>query len=292
MARGVNDARPQAPRTRRRAREYLLRSDGAAYVDEDVDMLDADETSPKRLTFIVAVDYGTTYTSVSYVKFDSDERPEVISLRDIKQVVNWPDAHGWLLPARFPQVPSESFYADGKHVWGFSVFKGRRDARSQRATRLWSSIVGAGFCPKILLSESQETDIRRQDLTNALMAIGKVETDIVTDYLVEILSHTKRQLITFEDYSEICDVELVLCVPAAWNATDRRGWQEIMAAAAMEAEFGSIYNFWMLHEPEAATAFVLEDQSRLSPRVAKFNWKKVTDIYAFYEYLRSDVNVQ
>jgi hypothetical protein len=244
-------------------------------------MLDADGTSTKKLTFIVAVDYGTTYTSVSYVKFDPNERPEVIGLHDIKPVNDWPEVHGWLVPAQFSQVPSESWYADGKHFWGFGAFKRRRDARRCCAVIPGNLIVGSGFCPKILLSESQETDNRRQDLRNALMAIGKEETDIVTDYLVEILCHTKRQLIKFEHYNENCDVELVLCVPAAWNATDRRGWQEIMGAAAMRANFGSIENFWMLHEPEAATAFVLEDQSRLSPRVAKFNWKKVTRIHHF-----------
>lgn len=277
MGRGINQARLEAPRTRRRAKERLLRSNGGPYVDEDVDMLDPDET--RTLTFIVAVDYGTTYTSVSYVKFDPDERPEVIGLHDIKPINHWPDFHGWLVPAWFPQVPSESWYADGKHFWGFGAFKKRRNARSQSAVMQGSSIVGAGFCPKILLSESQDTDNRRQDLRNALKSIGKDTTDIVTDYLVEVLSHTKDQLIQFEKYNETCDIELVLCVPAAWNATDRRGWQEIMGAAATRADFGSIDNFWMLHEPEAATAFVLEDQSRLNPRVAKFNWKKVFRLY-------------
>lgn len=278
MGRGRNQPRVEAPRTRHGARRFL-QSDGVSAGGGDVSMPDADATPPKQSTFIVAIDYGTTYTSVSFTEFDSSDRPDHIDLREIETIANWPKASGGPKPGVFTEVPSESWYAGGQHYWGFEAFSLRQGILVPGSTIVpGSDIVGAGFCPKIVLAESTDQDSRRQDLRAALMAIGKEETEIVTDYLVGVLTHTKNQLIDFAQYNESCKVELVLCVPAAWNAAERRGWQEIMGAAANRANFGSIWDFWMLHEPEAATAFVLEDQSQLGPQKAKFNWGKVSSV--------------
>jgi hypothetical protein len=236
-------------------------------------MPDADATTPSDFKFIVSIDYGTTYTSVSYAKIDIQDEDPCIELDEIQSIKNWPKAIGGPVPTEFTEVPSESWYANGKHYWGYDAFDKRVYGHIPEG-----SIVGAGFCPKIVLSRSTDTENGRQELRDALMAIGKEETEIVTDYLVEVLQHTKNQLESSESYNDTCDVELILCVPAAWDAADRRGWQEIMGEASRRACFGSIFNFWMLHEPEAATAFVLERQSQVHKRKVKLNWKKVFQI--------------
>ena len=234
-------------------------------------MTDADAAMAIDFKFIVAVDYGTTYTSVSYVKLDYQaEEPYRVELHEIQTIKEWPEAYGGTKPEIYTEVPSESWYANQKHYWGYDAFYKR-----VKGVLPGSLITGAGFCPKIVLSRGTDAEKGRQELRDAMMKIGKDETEIVTDYLVEVLRHTKSQLVKYAEYNDHCDVELVLCVPTAWDAADRRGWQEIMGEAAKRACFGSIYNFWMLHEPEAATAFVLEQQSRLRSLIAKFKWQKV-----------------
>ncbi|KAJ5741976.1 hypothetical protein N7533_011385 [Penicillium manginii] len=269
MGRGRNQARNAPPRTRLRAKKSPSPPCDASVGDSDAEMPDADPESPSNFTFIVALDYGTTYTSVSYIKFDPKDRPDDIDLHEIQAIQNWPRAHGGTNPQNKEEVPSESWYANGQHYWGFLAFKLRQTLQIRR-----ESIVGLNFCPKVLLSGNDEDEISRQELRQTLATLGKKETDIVTDYLVEVLRHTKIQLTLIEGYNDSCDVELVLCVPAAWDATARRDLQEIMGEVSNRAQFGSIYNFWMIHEPEAAAAMVLESETRLGATKTRINWSK------------------
>lgn len=270
MARGISQTRGAPPRTRLRARKSPSPPDDDSPGNSDVEMPDADPHSTVNFTFIVAVDYGTTYTSVSYIKFDPKDRPNDIDIHEIQSIQNWPMAHGGTKPQNKEEVPSESWYANGQHYWGSIAFKLRQSPQIRR-----ESIVGLSFCPKVLLSGNKEDEISRQELRHTMAKLGKKETDTVTDYLVEVLRHTKRELRRFEGYNEFCDVELVLCAPAAWDATARRDWQGIMGEASDRAQFGSIYRFWMIHEPEAAAAMVLESETRLGATRTRINWSKV-----------------
>lgn len=268
----VIPTRSSPPRTRRRAN--LKRSpspDYASVGDIDTEMPDIDPEPPQKFAFIVALDYGTTYTSVSYFKFDPDDRPNDVNIPEIQTIQAWPHACGGTKASNKAEVPSESWYANGQHYWGFQALKERRKPSFRR-----DSAVGLGFCPKNVLSGNDEDENSRLELKNTLATIGKKETDIVTDYLMQVLLHTKRELRDIEGYNEICDVELVLCVPAAWDATARRDWQEIMGEVSERAQFGSIYNFWMIHEPEAAAAMVLESETRLGTGVTRIKWNKVS----------------
>lgn len=74
--------------------------------DDDVLMQDQNcEDSPKK--FIVGVDYGTTFTSVSYyVCSTTEEYPQVFP-GDVKSIINWPDDS---VDGQRKQVPSEIWY--------------------------------------------------------------------------------------------------------------------------------------------------------------------------------------
>ena len=59
-------------------------------------------------------------TSISYITFDPDNPPEDVEPRAIRCIANWPGADRWAHPGT-PFVRSESWYWDGKCLWGYEV---------------------------------------------------------------------------------------------------------------------------------------------------------------------------
>lgn len=257
---------PRRYDTRRRRPQHLtLVGDEAInspVSDEDIVMQDASDPdepaagtarSTGQVTFIVAIDYGTTYSSVSFIKFESENRPKNLRGEEIRSIHHWPNSAGGYNPQDRAEVPSESWYKDDEYFWGYNAVRKRKGFLAAR-----NSVVGRCPYPKLLLIDANEKDQARLDLMNTLATIGKTDMDLIKDYILHIIKHTKEQLTELHGYNDTCAVELVLCVPAGWSPTARRTLQEIMGQVAEEAQFGSIYDFWMLHEPEAAAAYVLE----------------------------------
>ena len=58
--------------------------------------------------YVVGVDYGTTFTSVSWIKHPAAQERPVASHWDIKSVMNWPDSG---ISGSRKQVPSETWYS-------------------------------------------------------------------------------------------------------------------------------------------------------------------------------------
>jgi len=58
--------------------------------------------------YVVGVDYGTTFTSVSWIKHPAAQERPVASYWDIKSVMNWPDSG---ISGSRKQVPSETWYS-------------------------------------------------------------------------------------------------------------------------------------------------------------------------------------
>jgi hypothetical protein len=81
---------------------------GAAFHDKNGDDETITPTLPPR-KFIVGLDYGTTFTSVSYTIHDlDDEHPRILPW-DVRHISNWPEAGTNSASAN--QVPSESWYS-------------------------------------------------------------------------------------------------------------------------------------------------------------------------------------
>ncbi|KAL4805679.1 hypothetical protein BDV18DRAFT_139633 [Aspergillus unguis] len=84
---------------------------------------DTARSGQNRLTakkILLCLDYGTTMTSISYITFDPDNPPEDVEPRAIRCIANWPGADRWAHPGT-PFVRSESWYWDGKCLWGYEV---------------------------------------------------------------------------------------------------------------------------------------------------------------------------
>lgn len=84
----------------------------------------------------------------------------------------------------------------------------------------------------------------------------KRDEDVIADYLTQLFRHTKEQLegMGIPGGSEF---EHVLCVPAMWDADACREMQNSVAIAVKRTGLGSMDDFFLVSEPEAAAAFVL-----------------------------------
>ncbi|KAH7305654.1 hypothetical protein BKA65DRAFT_443255 [Rhexocercosporidium sp. MPI-PUGE-AT-0058] len=275
---------------------------------------------PKRRVpksrFKVGIDYGTTFSGVSYAvnKLNEDD-DSVLRSSDVKTIKNWPHEPTGLAE----QVPTESWYpavpmqrtapynqfdspkyiprigrvlhrdesdiegysapdqphgarhseklievsdASGIHdqpgapdkstefLWGYSVaFHKLQYGHNRDPSRIIER-------PKLMLLGTSYTEHGRRKLRHQIDALleqklirkyGKMSEpdvrdvrDIVTDYLTELLRHTKSQLSIYEDYTEGCPVEFTIAAPAIWSSESSRILQFSMEAAILASGFGSL----------------------------------------------------
>ncbi|KAF1949105.1 hypothetical protein CC80DRAFT_497783 [Byssothecium circinans] len=299
--------------------------DGNEEADEDMIFEETATGFYETDRLIIAVDFGTTFSSVAYVRLKRDQPTTAITLSDIQCIGEYP---GYSPPPGIPSnrwdVPTELWYdpvgggarqdhisggttapqdsdgssehdsggedslsndddseyedgviettelegqvrqpvRPGKQYWGFEVQEQlrMRDIPKKEARPL------SRF--KLMLDEKWETKEVRDGLKSTLQALKKrkfvkQETDIYTHYLTHLLRHAKQQLELSGILQRDVTVEFVLCVPAKWPSKGCRIMQAAMKEAVNEAGLGdqasdSVANLFMISEPEAAAACVLD----------------------------------
>ncbi|KAL5341915.1 hypothetical protein BJX70DRAFT_395283 [Aspergillus crustosus] len=211
-----------------------------------------------RTKFIVGLDYGTTFSSVSYIKFNPDDPPRYLRGEQIQSVVDWPGAGN--RARNIPDVPSETWYLDGKLYWGYGArqaIKGIENDNLNYRNRIIQ------YAKLMVPAPDNRKDTRgpREELRRTLHRAQKEEKEAIQDYLREILRHTKTFLRDREEFNEASEVELVFCVPAGWPEKANRCMQDILLQVAQEAQFRITEPLFVLNEPEAAAACILEAYS-------------------------------
>lgn len=214
----------------------------------------SESETERPLKFIVALDFGTTNTSVSYVKFDPEKGPGSVHSTNIKSIRGWPDAVSGQNQAsdHNANVPSESWYLDGEYIWGYAVQQRMSDQLAQDFKPSQDVIKFS----KLLLNHNKKPPM---PLRKQLKRLKKSVHEVITDYLTQIFTHTKKELIEEENFSDTCAVELVLCLPAGWSFATQRDMQRIMEDVAKEVDFGwRDFEPFIINEPEAVAAYLLE----------------------------------
>ncbi|RPA76190.1 actin-like ATPase domain-containing protein [Ascobolus immersus RN42] len=186
-----------------------------------------------RHRVIVGVDFGTTYTGVSFV---SSQSPEVV---DIRVIDSWPGKNGQVDNRTLEKVPTEISYAsDGSpNEWGYQLAAG-------------ASRYG---CFKLMLDGSLPGIVTRRD-----PRAGKTVVDISADYLKFVYEHTLSKLGEIMPTTlSATPIQFVLTTPAVWSHKA----QSATLDAAKQAGFGSrsIDEISMVSEPEAAATYALQD---------------------------------
>ncbi|KAF3384715.1 hypothetical protein F1880_001924 [Penicillium rolfsii] len=223
-------------------------------------------------TFLVGIDFGTTMTSVSYYKFKHGRRPGVQNAKQaIKSIISWPGAAS---SQNRGEVPSESLYMDGKYYWGYVAQQKAQEVLSNevvnasnkpiRFTKLFledslsradlESPSSSGSPP--LASASRAAPYK--ELKETLEALEKDVRDVIRDYFIEVLGHSMAQLMKYEGFESTSEVELALSVPAGWPLKASWALQDILKQAVEMVGFGQGFDLFLVNEPEAASAFVLD----------------------------------
>ncbi|KAJ9133270.1 Hsp70 family protein-like protein [Pleurostoma richardsiae] len=131
---------------------------------------------------------------------------------------------------------------------------------------------------KLLLDNSPKTDKIREDLNETIKTLCKKRiikappaVDIIADYLTCLFRHVKDEL-GEEGFDGNHSLEIVLCVPAIWTSKACREMQAAVAKAMSRARIQgvdiqnkSIENLFLVSEPEAAAAYVLELNREIIP---------------------------
>lgn len=101
--------------------------------------------------------------------------------------------------------------------------------------------------------------------------IVRKELDFITDFLTCFFKHIKA--ILEENHELNCNdvVEMVLCVPVIWSCKARRDMHAAMAVAIKNSGLGTtsagcVDNLFIVSEPEAAAAYVLDEEYEIMVR--------------------------
>ncbi|EXJ61551.1 hypothetical protein A1O7_01979 [Cladophialophora yegresii CBS 114405] len=289
-------------------------------MDPDTPMRDSDDTRH----FVIAIDFGTTFSSVAYVGYyNASQRPR-IGLQQIEIVDRYPyNPYGnftchdvptelWYsqrIPRPIPQSrdtvdrqPAEDDDSPGGNDHqAFSVGSASTGLpesnhpssilshpENKKAPLFWGygvqdQLLEADYNTdhsrhlsrfKLILDKSPHTEKVRNGLSKSCSILKKMllineDTDLIADYLAQLLQHTKTRLIDSEGYTDASTVEFVLCVPAVWKAEAIRQMQIALTAAIANTclgklQHGTIDNLFIVSEPEGAAACVLaREKTRL-----------------------------
>ncbi|KAI8713929.1 hypothetical protein NCS52_01239000 [Fusarium sp. LHS14.1] len=185
---------------------------------------------------IVGIDFGTTYSGVSWAINEGHKK--------IRLITDWPNPSA--TNANADKVPSMISYKNGRVVnWGYEV------GLKEEAFR-WI---------KILLEPNSKYSDKTQQVQNSNSLLGKVDKtveEVVSDYLEQIWKYTKediRKRVGDNDWEKNFNLYVVLTVPAMWSHVAK----DKTLKAAKKA--GLPQDIQLVTEPEAAALATLHDKA-------------------------------
>ena len=212
-------------------------------------------TRPKlRRLWEVGADLGSTYSAVGYYSTIEHTRVSIRS-QDVKKVANYPrgTAFGSGKSSHY-EIPTEVFYEPDGKGWdtliGFSAAKANKD-------RNIDGVHMSLFKP--FLHDDYDTESRRRETAAKLARLPGAKTvdRVVTDFLEQLMRHTKAQMIKSGGYDESEKVHLTCTVPAIWPLRAKRRILNAYCTACARAGLPIEDDISIWSEPEAATAYIL-----------------------------------
>ncbi|KAH1348934.1 hypothetical protein KXX14_002897 [Aspergillus fumigatus] len=214
--------------------------------------------------FIVAVDFGTTFSAVAYTVLRPGEDRTMVDIHQISCISLYPGS-GEKERGLTTEVPTETCYplnARPRQADSAEAMDVDPPARSGANISL-----GRITRSKLLLDKTDYTRELREQLqatAENLTELGIINDsmDLIVDFSSHLLAHTKAQLISLHMFNDNDSVEWVLCVPVVWRRRAVRKMQDALIEASRRSLFGrtisnSVENLYIVSEPEAAAAHVL-----------------------------------
>lgn len=216
-----------------------------------------EESHPANLSLRVGIDFGTTYSAVSFIREHIQLRdgiPHAIGDISLSKLCTVRDGHE-------NQFPCEVAYSTHRNrlLWGREVEK---DVELPESSRI-------GFL-KLGLDNTSRTASIRAKLNQQLLAIDSTADELIAKYLESIWKLAKckikeRCLLKSKDDPFEWDVEVALAVPAIWeqHAVDR-----MLNAASI----ANIPNVSIVSEPESAAHLLLRREVEQSGPFGLKSW--------------------
>ncbi|OAL42715.1 Hsp70 family protein [Pyrenochaeta sp. DS3sAY3a] len=190
---------------------------------------------------VIGLDYGTTYTGVSYCETSDTSLME----NHIEVVRDWPSRHTKI--GTREKVPSEIAYSSQGVQWGSLI-------PPTEPRHMWT---------KLQLDRPQTGEaakvIKEQQL--AAHSLKKRPVDIVTDFLAHVKDHLIQNL--DEAYRRqvwaTLPITLVVTVPAIWSDSAKdRTLQAVRQAGFNTTQFPQLETVALVTEPEAAAIYTIK----------------------------------
>ncbi|KAH7396896.1 hypothetical protein DE146DRAFT_57787 [Phaeosphaeria sp. MPI-PUGE-AT-0046c] len=229
-------------------------------------------TKQDKPDFRVAIDFGTTYTTIAFSKDDG--------VKNIFTIEEFPGdnrvgSNGtqvptelWYLTERVAITTKKAIQTDTPNaLYGYEIRR-RLEMPERHALRSKYKESGIVTMPKLLLDDSAHLGGWKADLRAVLLQLRKEriikkEVQVIEDLLSRLLRHTKSVLERDHGLTRTSTVEVTIAVPVCWSARSNAAMNECLQAALSTVQFGSdgttIPRLFMVNEAEAAAMHVLAD---------------------------------
>ncbi|CZS90876.1 uncharacterized protein RAG0_01758 [Rhynchosporium agropyri] len=237
------------------------------FVSDDEDEVDRPPPANVPRKFVVGLDYGTTFSSVAYVIHAIDDKTPELTAKDVKNI-RAPDP-------RDGASPTLSHKKTPAHIWGYEAYHQKyagdmEYSQMGHVQRAKLTLVNTKHTlddrKKVLLQLEdliQKGAIRKHGSTDNVV-LSDVQ-DVITDFLVYVLVHTKQELREREEFTDDCQISFALSVPTIWSPQSSRILQTCMQEAINMANFGSLAQLLIVSEPEAAATFLIGKSHKMIP---------------------------
>ncbi|KAG9229232.1 hypothetical protein BJ875DRAFT_489111 [Amylocarpus encephaloides] len=194
--------------------------------------------------FLIAVDFGTTFSAVAYANTLTPDKRSVIKLGERIQGVKAPTV-----------LKYDNGGINGCFKWGFEA---TQNLRIGERVHEWFKL---GLCPKTKGTRTTGTEF--QERFPSMTALPPVNEEqckkLVTDYLASLRYYMDEHLKkTFQENSRI-PRKYILTVPAMWTNKAKKATRDCAADAGMGYRPGELK---IIAEPEAAGIYALATMSR------------------------------
>ncbi|KIW81283.1 hypothetical protein Z517_04308 [Fonsecaea pedrosoi CBS 271.37] len=220
-------------------------------------------TPHREQRFVIAVDYGTTYTGVAYATPNSNYLP----LDEIDLMEDW--GHNMGNHKKIPSVISFSPSTEAmEQQWGYDLSE---HAISVVHTKLELDLQDvSGELDLMLHALDGMCDFSFQHIKGAGAEHAfsdKSAERVVTDYLTRVFEHLLAAIANFSFSIRIrVPVDLVVTVPTEWSYRAKNStFRALTTAGFNQQNFPKLANVLFITEPEAAaiyTARYLKDEVR------------------------------
>ncbi|CAI7624686.1 unnamed protein product [Penicillium crustosum] len=184
---------------------------------------------------VIGLDFGTTFSGVSWATVDDFERNE------IQTITSWPGAY-----RQEGKAPTRIFYEHGKIFWGYEVPDNAEPIQ-------WFKLL-------LLRDKDLSSEVRSEDLIvrarKMLQDENKTAVDCTADYLKALWAHTLMSIRSARSDVIISNLafHVVITIPAIWKDYARESMKEAARKAGILRRRSSTAQtiLTFVPEPEAA----------------------------------------